>query len=82
MLLVKLISLKLFLRTAHENVVSSELVVRDAHRAAEIRNFAREQILVEALTVICLQGNKSSLHILKLFIKFSLALFPKRTDFT
>ena len=36
MLFVKQISLKLFLRIAHENTVSLELVICDADMAAEI----------------------------------------------
>jgi hypothetical protein len=82
MLLVKQISLKLFLRIAHENTVSSELFNRDADMASEIGKFTSNQIMVEASTVIRAQAIKSSLDILKLLLRVSLALFPKRTFFT
>ena len=39
MLLVKQISMKLFLRIAHENTRSSELVNRDVDMAAEMGKF-------------------------------------------
>ena len=82
MLLVKQISLKLFLRIAHENTVSSELFNRDADMASEIGKFTSNQIMVEASTVIRAQAIKSSLDILKLLLRVSLALFPKRIFFT
>ena len=82
MLLVKQISLKLFLRIGHENTVSSELFNRDADMASEIGKFTSNQIMVEASTVIRAQAIKSSLDILKLLLRVSLALFPKRTFFT
>ena len=52
MLLVKQISLKLFLRIAHENTVSSELVNRDVDMAAEMGKFTSDKIMVEASTVM------------------------------
>ena len=82
MLLVKQISMKLFLRIAHENTVSSELVNRDADMAAEMGKFTSDQIIVEASTVMRAQPIKSSLNELKLLGRVSLALFPKRTGFT
>jgi len=82
MLLVKQISLKLFLRIAHENTVSSELVNRDADMAAEMRKFTSDQIMVEASTVMRAQLIKSFLNVLKLLGRVSLAFFPKRTGFT
>ena len=82
MLLVIQISLKLFLRIGHENTVSSELFNRDADMASEIGKFTSNQIMVEASTVIRAQAIKSSLDILKLLLRVSLALFPKRTFFT
>ena len=51
-MLVKQISLKLFLRIAHENTMSSELFNRDADMASEIGKFTSNQIMVEASTVI------------------------------
>ena len=66
MLLVKQISLKLFLRIAHENTVSSELVNRDADMAAEIGKFTSDQIMLEASIVIRAQAVKSLLSVLKL----------------
>ena len=66
MLLVKKISLKLFLRIAHENTVSSESVIRDADMAAEMAAFTRNQIMSEASTSMLAQANQNSMNVLKL----------------
>ena len=78
MLLVKQISMKLFLRIAHENTVSSELVNRDVDMATEIGRFTSDQIMLEVSIVIRAQAVKRSLNLLKLLVGVSLALFPKK----
>ncbi len=75
MLLVKKISLKLFLRIAHENTVSSELVNRDADMAAEMRKLTSDQIMVDASRVMRAKLIKSFMNVLKLLGSVSLAFF-------
>ena len=70
------------MRIAHENTVSSELVNRDADMAAEMGKYTSDQIIVEASTVKRAQPIKSSLNVLKLLGRVSLALFPIKTGFT
>ena len=82
MLLVKQISLKLFLKISIENTVSLELVNSHADMAAEMGKFTSDQIMVEASTVMRTQVIKSSLYVLKLLGRVSLALLPKRSGFT
>ena len=55
-----------FLRIAHENVLNSESVIRDADMAEEMTNFTREQIMMESNTAMLAQANQSPLSILKL----------------
>ena len=71
MLLVKQISLKLFLRIAHENTVSSELVNRDADMAAEMGKYTSDQIIVEASTVKRAQPIKNSFVFLSTILMFN-----------
>ena len=55
-----------YLRIAHENTVSSESVIRDADMAAEMGQFTRDQIMMEASTAMLAQANQSSMNVLKL----------------
>ena len=55
-----------YLRIAHENSVSSESVIRDADMAAEMGQFTRDQIMMEASTAMLAQANQSSMNVLKL----------------
>ena len=55
-----------FLRIAHENVLNSESVIRDADMAEEMTNFTRDQIMMESNTAMLAQANQSPLSILKL----------------
>ena len=55
-----------YLRIAHENVLNSESVIRDADMAEEMTNFTRNQILMESSTAMLAQANQSPMSILKL----------------
>ncbi len=55
-----------FLRTAHENVQSSESVIRDADMAQEMSEFTRNQILMESSTAMLAQANSKPMTVLKL----------------
>ena len=46
-----------YLRIAHENVLSSESVIRDADIAKEMAAFTRNQIMVESSTAMLAQAN-------------------------
>ena len=70
------------MRITHENTMSSELFIRDADMAAEMVKFTSDQIMLEASTVKGALAVKSSLNVLKLLGRVSLALFPIKTGFT
>jgi len=55
-----------YLRAAHENVVNSESVIRDADMAEEMTKFTRNQIMIESSTAMLAQANQSPKSILKL----------------
>ena len=55
-----------YLRAAHENVVNSESVIRDADMAQEMTKFTRNQIMIEASTAMLAQANQTPKSILKL----------------
>ena len=56
-----------YLRIAHENVMNSESVIRDADMAQEMTNFTRNQIMVDSSTAMLAQANARSQSILRLF---------------
>ena len=55
-----------YLRIAHENVLSSESVIRDADIAKEMAAFTRNQIMVESSTAMLAQANQQHLSVLNL----------------
>ena len=55
-----------FLRAAHENVVSSESVIRDADMAEEMAKFTRHNIMMDTSTAMLAQANQTPTSILKL----------------
>ena len=55
-----------YLRSAHENVISSESVIRDADMAEEMTKFTRNQIMMESSTAMLAQANQMPQSILKL----------------
>ncbi len=55
-----------YLRIAHENVQSSESVVRDADMAKEMADFTRNQIMVESSMAMLAQANQSQQSVLRL----------------
>jgi flagellin len=55
-----------YLRIAHENVMSSESVIRDADMAEEMTKFTRNQIMVESSTAMLAQANSRSQSVLRL----------------
>ena len=55
-----------YLRSAHENVTSSESVIRDADMASEMTKFTRNQIMMESSTAMLAQANQMPQSILKL----------------
>jgi flagellin len=55
-----------YLRIAHENVMSSESVIRDADMAEEMTKFTRNQIMVESSTAMLAQANARSESVLRL----------------
>ena len=55
-----------YLRSAHENVTSSESVIRDADMAEEMTKFTRNQIMMESSTAMLAQANQMPQSILKL----------------
>jgi len=55
-----------YLRIAHENVLSSESVIRDADVAEEMAAFTRNQIMVESSTAMLAQANQRHLSVLSL----------------
>ena len=56
-----------YLRIAHENVLSSESVIRDADMAEEMTKFTRNQIMVDSSTAMLAQANARAQSILRLF---------------
>ncbi|MBQ31849.1 MAG: flagellin [Deltaproteobacteria bacterium] len=55
-----------YLRIAHENILSSDSVVRDADMAEEMTDFTRNQILVESGTAMLAQANQMPRNVLAL----------------
>jgi len=55
-----------YLRIAHENILSSDSVVRDADMAQEMTAFTRNQILVESGTAMLAQANQMPRNVLAL----------------
>ncbi len=55
-----------YLRIAHENVQSSESVIRDADMAAEMTAFTRNQIMVESSMAMLAQANQKQQSVLRL----------------
>ena len=55
-----------WLRIAHENVQSSESVLRDADMAKEMAEFTRNQILMDASTSMLAHANQKPMSVLKL----------------
>ncbi|MGA0089013.1 MAG: flagellin, partial [bacterium] len=55
-----------YLRIAHENVMSSESVIRDADMAEEMTKFTRNQIMVQSSTAMLAQANARSQSVLSL----------------
>ena len=55
-----------FLRIAHENVLSSESVIRDADMATEMANFTRNQILMDSSVAMLAQANQAPMAMLQL----------------
>jgi flagellin len=56
-----------YLRIAHENVMSSESVIRDADMAAEMTKFTRNQIMTDSSTAMLAQANARAQSIMRLF---------------
>ena len=55
-----------YLRIAHENVLSSESVIRDADMAEEMTAFTRNQVMVESSTAMLAQANQRAQSVLRL----------------
>jgi flagellin len=55
-----------YLRIAHENVMSSESVIRDADMAAEMTSFTRNQIMTESSVAMLAQANQRPNAVMKL----------------
>ena len=55
-----------YLRVAHENVTSSESVIRDADMAEEMTKFTRNQIMTDSATAMLAQANARSQAVLQL----------------
>ena len=55
-----------YLRIAHENVMSSESVIRDADMAEEMVSFTRNQIMTESATAMLAQANQTAMSVLSL----------------
>ena len=55
-----------FMRIAHENVLSSESVIRDADMATEMANFTRNQILMDSSVAMLAQANQAPMAMLQL----------------
>ena len=55
-----------YLRIAHENVMSSESVIRDADMAEEMTKFTRNSIMTDSATAMLAQANARSQAVLQL----------------
>ena len=55
-----------YLRIAHENVMSSESVIRDADMAEEMTNFTRNQIMTQSATAQLAQANAMPKNVMAL----------------
>jgi len=55
-----------YLRIAHENVMSSESVIRDADMAEEMTGFTRNQIMTDSATAMLAQANSRAQSVLRL----------------
>ena len=55
-----------YLRIAHENVISSESVIRDADMAEAMTKFTRDQIMVESSTAMLAQANARAESVVQL----------------
>jgi flagellin len=55
-----------YLRNAHEQVLNSESVIRDADMAEEMAKVTRDKIMLESNTAMLAQANQSTMSILKL----------------
>jgi flagellin len=55
-----------FLRIAHENVSSSESVIRDADMAQEMAAFTRNQIMTDSTMAMLAQANQSQRRVVQL----------------
>ena len=55
-----------YLRNAHEQVVSSQSVIRDADMAEEMAKFTRHNIMMDSSTAMLAQANQTPTSILKL----------------
>jgi flagellin len=55
-----------YLRIAHENVLSSESVIRDADMAEEMTTFTRNQIMTDSATAMLAQANARAQSVLRL----------------
>ena len=55
-----------YLRIAHQEIMGSESVIRDADMAEEIMAFTRNQIMVESSTAMMAQANMLSQSVLQL----------------
>ena len=55
-----------YLRAAHENVLNSESVIRDADMAEEMAKFTRHNIMMDTSTAMLAQANQTPTSILKL----------------
>jgi flagellin len=56
-----------YLRIAHENVMSSESVIRDADMAEEMTKFTRNQIMTDSATAMLAQANARAQTVLALY---------------
>jgi flagellin len=55
-----------YLRIAHENVMSSESVIRDADMAEEMTAFTRNQIMTDSATAMLAQANQRAQSVMRL----------------
>jgi flagellin len=55
-----------YLRIAHQEIMGSESVIRDADMAEEMMAFTRNQIMVESSTAMMAQANMMSQSVLQL----------------
>ena len=55
-----------YLRIAHESVMNSESVIRDADMAEEMTKFTRNQIMTESSTAMLAQANARAQSVLRL----------------